>query len=701
MFDAVIHAANNPVVIALIASLIVAFGVLVGLRASARFQEVDSDLRSAASIVEAVASPARFGPELDAMEHAFRRKPGLQSAWIGIEATLAPPTGDDMAVVATVKPSEFLSIDLLRQANINVALYQAVPGYLVGTGLLFTFISLLLALVAATGTMSAATATATHVALQGLLSAAAMKFTCSIAGLLASIVFSWWLRHRLHGIEARIDDLGRLLDSRIPVRHPIQLIAETNALLTRQITVFQSIDTQWRDHLVENLSERTAKAVGDGMKPLVTVVNEMTAKVGELSRDSMEKMIGAFTRRLEESLSSRTADLLERLETLCRNFQSLIATVEGMDKNLAEAIDQSTQALDERVSAAADHMNKALHDGSAGMIGGLLEGSRALTASAADATRQMEGQLADTAARLAARLDEAGNALHGHMEKIDNDFQTVSAQLNGELTTTADRIITDLGRAAGAFRNADERTTQALPEFLGRLEGLVAKVNATGRPMEELAHSIELSTTALRKAFDASSGSLSKGRVAVERVTVVAESVAAMHDTFKALAQAVGRMEQLEAAAQAVGELVDHLSGLDRVLDTLNAMTQRLGALEASYAGLADAGDVLVRMRPPIEALTSSSQRVASLETPLAALAGTAQAVAEAGTSFRELSGTAEQVIALNRTIDRLAEVVETLASLEPVLAAIRDAAQPAVIHIAPEAAAPSPLSSIRQKLGL
>jgi hypothetical protein len=73
--------------------------------------------------------------------------------------------------------------------GLNFPVWQALPNYFVGVGLLFTFFGLVAALQFASGAVAADIDEAQG-ALRNLLAAATFKFMTSICGLFSSIVFS-------------------------------------------------------------------------------------------------------------------------------------------------------------------------------------------------------------------------------------------------------------------------------------------------------------------------------------------------------------------------------------------------------------------------------------------------------------------------------------------------------------------------------
>lgn len=112
---------------------------------------------------------------------------------------LSLPHGQRTISVRSGSPRDPWSMNRLLARQINVPLADAVPNLLVGIGLLLTFFFLTLALTAATYALVTQSGPQTDLlkATRDLLSAAGAKFSTSLAGLLASIVWAVLARRRM------------------------------------------------------------------------------------------------------------------------------------------------------------------------------------------------------------------------------------------------------------------------------------------------------------------------------------------------------------------------------------------------------------------------------------------------------------------------------------------------------------------------
>ena len=155
-----------------------------------RLQPVLAGIEEALAIIEDAASPAAFRDRFPTIDAALAANPIIGEAWRTFARTLVPVPGQDAVLGATRRPAEDLNEAVLASAGLNLRFYMAVPNYLVGLGLLFTFLGLVAALYFASAGVAAANVQEAQGALRDLLSAATFKFATSIAGLGASIAYS-------------------------------------------------------------------------------------------------------------------------------------------------------------------------------------------------------------------------------------------------------------------------------------------------------------------------------------------------------------------------------------------------------------------------------------------------------------------------------------------------------------------------------
>ena len=132
--------------------------------------------------------------------------------------------------------------------------HAALPGLLVGAGLLFTFLGLAAALASAGEVVAEGVDQARrNAALRDLLGAASVKFITSLAGLCFSIFYALYRKRELALTERAFSTFLRALEERLPFRSSAYLLAEANALQEKQYAEVQRISTDFFVNLASTL----------------------------------------------------------------------------------------------------------------------------------------------------------------------------------------------------------------------------------------------------------------------------------------------------------------------------------------------------------------------------------------------------------------------------------------------------------------
>ena len=171
-----------------LSALLVLGALAVWLHFRLRLRPVIKGLDAALGVIESAPGPSAFRDRFPSLTEALAANPVIGDSWRAFAQTLVPVPRPDGALGATRRPEHYFDERILARAGVNMRLYSAVPNYLVGLGLLFTFVGLVAALYFASAGVAAANVQEAQGALRDLLAAATFKFATSIAGLGASII---------------------------------------------------------------------------------------------------------------------------------------------------------------------------------------------------------------------------------------------------------------------------------------------------------------------------------------------------------------------------------------------------------------------------------------------------------------------------------------------------------------------------------
>jgi hypothetical protein len=150
-----------------------------------------AELKRATGLIERTDDARVFANRFSVIALDLADNAVLGSRWRAWQPTLLRQP--DGLIRATERSEDWFDLGLLRAPPVGLdpGYHAALPGLLVGAGLLFTFFGLAIALHSASGIVAAnVTQVQRNDALHELLSAASFKFWTSVAGLLLSILYA-------------------------------------------------------------------------------------------------------------------------------------------------------------------------------------------------------------------------------------------------------------------------------------------------------------------------------------------------------------------------------------------------------------------------------------------------------------------------------------------------------------------------------
>ncbi len=291
----------------LLALGIIVLALLLWQRFVARLAPLRRSLRRAIELIDRGDGPAAFKQRFPAVFEALAQDDVLGRPWRAYASTLTPVPGNEQALGAPQPPQTAFDDSLFARVGLNLRFYQAVPNILVGLGLLFTFIGLVAALHFAAGGVTASEVSEAQAALRELLAAATFKFVTSIAGLAASLGFSWREKVQLYATQAEIRRLCQLLAERlVPLTPESLLVAQIEA--TRRID--HKLGQLGRSLIVrapEGIEERLASELTLATRPLKTALDKVAKRFETLDERVAGELVGAS--RAVRALTARTTTM--------------------------------------------------------------------------------------------------------------------------------------------------------------------------------------------------------------------------------------------------------------------------------------------------------------------------------------------------------------------------------------------------------
>ncbi|SDC45149.1 hypothetical protein SAMN05444679_103102 [Variovorax sp. CF079] len=539
-------------------------------------RSVRSVLLSIKQMTKALTGQSDEGwPTIRSRAHdVVKRYANLASTWLETEERVTSlPVGDRAVPVMFGVPRDIWSPRSLLSRRFNLDLAETVPNILVGVGLFFTFVFLTLALTDTTTalTQSQISAKDTEEAISNLLKVAGGKFLTSLAGLLASILWTGFSKRALRQIDRACDEVLEALVRAVPanggellVRHQVAVAAMNIEHAEASVELIEELLNEARDQngtlkrFETDLAVSLAGAINPQMQAmtdsLVTAIDGLSNKLGAMNQDALEKMLTDFSAQLKQGTESEMAQLQRTLTQLADNLQEagqslgknasgaadalqsagtqLVTHLDDVTKTLSEGADRMVQAADS-LSGSMEALDDTLCDASAAGKQGVIFVTRAL---------EKAGETVDGLATVTAGLATAASSVDAAGDRI------------AEALDSAQELCREQRVVVQTVREFAPQATSAVERVAGLLE------DASQRGLEALQHT--------RTSLNEATGALGKTLSSItEGVSIYSEQVAKLHlDMDAHLAKAVGSFDKgVSELADSIDELADVMNG-ERVI---------------------------------------------------------------------------------------------------------------------------------------
>ncbi len=526
----------TPFIFITILVAIFAYG-LINIRLGT--QHIGIAFKKALALVSSSKNQTEFYAQFDKYSEELQKIDDVSDLWREYEETLIipPAQGSPEDVVQparrviylTARPHQYFSLDSVLGAKLNLSQVYAFSNYLIGTGLLFTFLGLAAAIAVAQQDLTTA---AGNEGLEKLLSVASTKFLTSVVAILLSLVLSfkqrWWcnnlkkeIRAFCIALELRTEFLPaeKLLHMSLNVQQEQKLHI---ANLADNITLkFESI-----------LNQALPKSVSDAMAPLVDTLKQLAQRDHSNNEGALKSVLEEFLRQMHQHTGDGMNQLVGNIQTLASNLDQLVGKMESFGGNFGQEMNGATQRMAqtmERFVTDFSSVQQALMQftevlESLKLIAENIKHAGGQIQGAADGNKESAHDLSRTHGELAATV----NGLSGNLEPLKDVVGQMAGALERLLSTS--NHLNDAGLmikgAANDFTLSSQKLDdvhikigdhmQGFKQVADSMQGNVQELmNASGllakaaNPVEQLSRQMMEAVGSIQKSQDVITGAFS------------------------------------------------------------------------------------------------------------------------------------------------------------------------------------------------
>lgn len=499
----------------------------------------------------------------------------LLHAWQEFEETLIRPDptrpADGRVVRNTVRPSSYFNVQATVEAGFNLPFWQALPNYFVGFGLLCTFLGLVSGLhFAAEGVASADDGVA-RLALQDLLRAATFKFLTSIAGVLASLGLSVFIRSQTQALQSTLDRFCSALEQRLVFVTPVSIAQEQLFEQQKLTATMQSFSTTLATEIADALNKRMTN--DEGKNIFVTAVENLgktfTGSTGGIGDDVTAGVVSALTVPLQ-TLTDAMSQLTTASSGAVNRVNEFANTYSVKITQASERFEQGIKSAADEIRAAAEAAAGAVRKGAADAGKHFDEGGKSAGVAIDDASKRvlealtpLTKVLAELPNTLAANSQHSGDAakaaaksaadvMNQGAEEASKKIDEMGIKTGQVIASTGERLAISLAPVLATISNLQESFANIrndLKDFEMRAGKLKVGVDDSTRSLADVSRSFQATATTL----DASARPLREATgvlsAAMMQTDVVAKTLQATLQGSTELTNAVTATQQRLSAA--------------------------------------------------------------------------------------------------------------------------------------------------------
>ncbi len=502
---------------------------------------------------------------------SIKKYPRLAGSWLETqERVTAVPVGDKTVHVMFGLPRDVWNPQTLLGRTFNLSLAEAVPNILVGVGLLFTFFFLSVALTETTAVLGGgADAKQTQGAIEALLKVAGAKFLTSLAGLLSSIVWTFYAKREMARLalasEHFLEALGRAVPANggeLIMQQQLHFAGRSHANAEDFLGLTEELLNETREQtgtfkrFETDLAVSLAGAINKAFTPqmeamttkLVSAIEGLSEKLGTMNQDALQKMLEDFANMLKQETATEMADLRATLQELATKLSGAGTAFGEGATGAADAINEAGVMLVERVQQIAQNLSDGATnlEGAAGSIK-LAMNDLEVTVMEASNIGKRGSVFVNEALETAANTVERLGAVSGGLAEASKAMESVGGRI-ADVVDTVEELSREQRAVVLAVKDVAPTALAAVERVTGVLD---QAANQTLGVMKQTKESMESTAATLGKTV----ASITEG------VTVYTDQVAELHRKMDGqFAKAVGSFDK------GVSELTESVEELAEVL---------------------------------------------------------------------------------------------------------------------------------------
>lgn len=480
------------------------------------FRVQKKNLETATRKIEAIRKEHAFrGNEglsvagLDKLQLHFQAMPIFKPIWQSFQSILIyrkDKRGDSDQVWTTESADKYFSESALLDPQINRKFFLSIPGIVTGTGLLFTFLAILIAL------LDVRIAETKVVGLEGLIGGLSGKFVSSVAALFSATVFLCLEKALFYRFNLKRQTLTSAIDNLIPRLSTTQVMADIQYEIAEQTGAFKIFNADLATKLKNSFNE----SMGPTLERMVIAIEELNQLIRAAEQNKQESIAG----EIESLLRNLEYSIVTALEKMGSDFNtSLSGSTQGQFNKVAEIIGSTGTFLEGLNSqfASSQEVLRSLIEMANKSTSELMAQT---TRSATDSSARMESVLLNLTSDLSEKVSKLSEQMIRTIEETSLKSTETAGDLIQEVGNVSARNVEQLSRLLEKHEselNRVENLEGVLEKMLMQFNGAIENHGNITRDLKQAANHVSSSV----ESFAAIAGKIKETQNSMQTVTTL------------------------------------------------------------------------------------------------------------------------------------------------------------------------------------
>jgi len=318
-----------------------------------RISPIENLLKEAIKVIDKAKDELGFVKIYQELEEWIKKSKILSICWDEFTETLIFPDKPQSSIRNTFPAENYFNEETLINPYLNIRFYNNWPNILTGLGILGTFIGLVAGIY-----MSTSGGTINEDSIKKLIDGAALAFSTSIAGILSSIIFSWFEKHHLNRVSNLIHSWNNALDTRLERVTSEGLAIKSLEELKSQSQELKMFNTELAFNIANALDEKMSGNLIPTLQDLIVAVEGLRKD----RADTNDKMLKEIVKEFIATLQGAAGEEMKELGTSIKSLNEMMVKQQGKLSEAQDKMQGETKRSVEIRSKSLEKLNQTVEN---------------------------------------------------------------------------------------------------------------------------------------------------------------------------------------------------------------------------------------------------------------------------------------------------------------------------------------------------